>query len=204
MRTVIYKLTSGEILKEMYCSADDITAQAQSGEGVLFIPVNVECQNHYVWQGELIEFPVRPSPYHVLDWVTKQWVAPSDYMSRLSADSAAHIDVLAGQTRLKYITTSPGQEATYTAKLADAKAYIAANYPADATSFVWINTEATATGATPQQVADLIVYTAGLWAQVGAQIEGARQAAKQAINNAGNAADIYTAEQAFKSAMALL
>jgi len=125
-------------------------------------------------------------------------------LSTLQSEAADRIDALSGKTRLKYVTVSPGQEMTYTAKLADAKAYIAAAYPVDATPYTWIATEATMTGATPTQVADLIVYTAGLWGAVGATIEGSRQAAKMAVNAATTVTGIRTAEQSFITAMGLL
>jgi hypothetical protein len=125
-------------------------------------------------------------------------------LATLKSEAADRIDALSGKTRLKYVTVSPGQEMTYTAKLADAKAYIAAGYPVDATPYPWIATEATMTGATPTQVADLIVYTANLWATVGATIEGTRQEAKRGINAALTVTDIRTAEQSFITAMGLL
>lgn len=94
------------------------------------------------------------------------------------------VDAMVGDKRRAYITTSPGQEATYTAKLADAKAYIAANYPADASTYPWIYAEAQKTGMTSTAVADLIVSTANTWTQIGAAIEGARIAAHNAIAQA--------------------
>jgi hypothetical protein len=125
-------------------------------------------------------------------------------ITELRKEAGQRIESLAGQTRLRYITDSAGQGETYAAKFADAKAYIAAGYPTDATPYVWINAEATATGTTPTQVADLIVYTANLWALVGAQIEGARQAAKIGLNSALTTETIETLEAAFKAAMAAL
>jgi hypothetical protein len=125
-------------------------------------------------------------------------------LTTLQAEAAARVDVLSGETRLRFITDSPGQEATYTAKLADAKAYIAAGYPTITTPYVWITTEAAATGVTVTYVADYIVYTAGLWAAVGATIEGARQAAKIAINSAPSVTAIRSAETTFSNLMATL
>jgi hypothetical protein len=122
----------------------------------------------------------------------------------LKLEAAAEIDRLAGDIRMQYITYAPGQELTYTAKLDDAKAYIAAGYPADASQYVWIAAEATATGSTPQYIADVIVATAAQWAIVGAQIEGARMAAKQAISAAASIADISAAQQAFADAISQL
>lgn len=125
-------------------------------------------------------------------------------LATLQKEAVDRVDTLAGATRLNYVTITPGQEMTYTTKLADAKAYIAAGYPVDATPYVWINTEATATGTTATQVADLIVYTGGLWATVGATIEGKRQEAKKLIIAALTVTDIRITEQAFIDAMAAL
>jgi len=125
-------------------------------------------------------------------------------LATLQKQAIDRVDVLAGVTRLKYVTISPGQEMTYTAKLADAKAYIAAGYPVNAAPYPWIAIEATSTGTTPAQVADLIVYTAGLWSTVGATIEGKRQEAKKLIAASLTVTDIRTAEQAFIAAMGLL
>jgi|LakMenEpi03Aug12_release.lakeMendotaPanAssembly.Ray.scaffolds.fasta_scaffold08531_15 hypothetical protein len=112
------------------------------------------------------------------------------------------IDRVSGITRLRFITVSAGQEVTYIAKLEDAKAYIAAGYPTNSAPYVWVHNEAIATGATPTQVADLIVYTAGLWSAVGSQVEGARQAAKMAVSAAGSVQDMEDILGDFKVAMA--
>ncbi|UOA07769.1 hypothetical protein [Methylobacter sp. S3L5C] len=122
----------------------------------------------------------------------------------LQAESADRIDALAGMTRLKYITVSAGQDITYTAKLADAKAYIAAGYPADAAPYTWVNAEALATGTTATVVANLINYMANLWGQVGAAIESQRIAAKNKVSAALTDGDIQAAEQVFIGAMAAL
>jgi len=126
-------------------------------------------------------------------------VVPS--LAQLQAEAAARVDALAGATRLNYVTIAPGQEMTYTAKLADANAYIAAGYPTDASPYPWINTEATLTSSTPTAVADLIIYTAGLWGAIGATIEGRRLATKQTIAGATNSGQIDAAEQVFIMAM---
>lgn len=125
-------------------------------------------------------------------------------LDELKLAAAIRIDNIAGETRLKYITEVPGQNATYTAKLEDAKLFVAAGYPADATPYVWVNMEATKTGLSATVVADRIIYTANLWATVGAQIEGERIAAKSVISSATTVLDIYNAEEVFKSAIALL
>lgn len=124
-------------------------------------------------------------------------------LAELRARIEREVDAIAGETRLRFVSVSPGQEMTYTAKLEDARAYIAAGYPADASPFIWINAEAEATGATPTQVADLIVYTAGVWSTIGAQIEGHRQATKQIITNSDESQTL-AALATFRTVMAAL
>lgn len=100
------------------------------------------------------------------------------------------IDNIAGNKRLEYITSTPGQEVTYTAKLADAQAYKAAGYPIDVSTYPWINAEANATGNSPTNVADFIIYTAAIWEDKGSKIEGARQAAKISVSSATTITEI--------------
>lgn len=92
------------------------------------------------------------------------------------------IDEAAGRARARYITTVPGQDATYSAKYADALRYIADSYPSDPAPYPWVAAEAAATGLTTTQVADRIQQLGAAWGGViGPQIEGARLAGKEAI-----------------------
>jgi hypothetical protein len=123
-------------------------------------------------------------------------------------DAKAHVDELAGIERQKYITVSPGQEATYAAKLADAKAYLADaeahlvdNRPWDASQYVWIKAEADALGLTPLDVASKIIAISNQWALVGAHIEAARQLAKQSISAATTVTECRAAQEMFKAAL---
>jgi len=114
------------------------------------------------------------------------------------------IDWLAGKTRLNYITQSPGQEATYLSKYADAQAYATAGYPTDATPYPWINAEAAATHQTPATVAQQIIAAATLWTSVGSQIEAARQAAKRTIKTAQTQDAMQTAYQQLQDTLSSL
>jgi hypothetical protein len=120
----------------------------------------------------------------------------------LQADALSRVDQLTLKVREKFLT--PGQDSTYADKLADARAYKAAAGKANAADFVWIDAEASATGKTRQEVADTIIAASKQWAQKGAQIEGQRQAAKQAIKAATTPAAIRSAEQYFKTLMETL
>jgi len=126
---------------------------------------------------------------------------------------AAHsvIDAQAGATRRKYITDATGQDATYLQKAAEAKAYVAAGYPAAAiASYPMVRAMARSTyGPTPtaaqcQLAADYIVATEAAWVQKGADIEEARLAGKDAVAAAQTAADVQTARTAAIAALAAL
>lgn len=95
--------------------------------------------------------------------------------------AAGEIDDAAGRARSRYLTTVPGQEATYAAKYSQAQAYIAAGYPT-ATLYPWIAQEASRTGLTPSQAADRIKATGDGWANViGPAIEGLRIGGKDGL-----------------------
>lgn len=126
------------------------------------------------------------------------------------ANASTQVDTLAGQIRLKYITSIPGQDATYLSKLTDAQAYKTAGYPAIATpptSYLWVYAEYTVmletnSSATTQQAADFIISTAASWDQIGSQIEGARRLAKNTIAAATTVSQIRAAVAEFQAVMA--
>ncbi len=113
-------------------------------------------------------------------------------LSDVITESLQMIDASAGKTRYKYITSVPGQDATYRAKRQDAEAYKAAGYPADATPYPWVSAEATATGNTPQVAADNILATVAAWTTKGSQIEGERIKGKTAVKLAATIPDALT------------
>ncbi|MCB0055520.1 MAG: hypothetical protein KDE45_00780, partial [Caldilineaceae bacterium] len=107
--------------------------------------------------------------------------------------AADQIDAAAGRARARYLTTVPGQEATYTAKYAQAQAYIAAGYPASTTPYPWIAQEALRTGLTIKQTADRIKITGDVWANVvGPAIEGLRIGGKDSLPALLTIADVLT------------
>lgn len=106
--------------------------------------------------------------------------------------AAGEIDAAAGRARSRYLTTVPGQEATYAAKYAQAQAYIVAGYPA-ATPYPWIAQEASRTGLTPTQAADRIKATGDGWANViGPAIEGLRIGGKDGLAALLTISDVLT------------
>ena len=95
------------------------------------------------------------------------------------------IDAAAGAARARFVTIAPAQDSTYTAKYAQAQAYIAAGSPDDASAYPWIAGEATATGKSPKETAEIIVAAGDKWANViGPKIEGLRIATKEKISAA--------------------
>lgn len=114
-------------------------------------------------------------------------------LAQLQARLCNDIDLRAGQIRQKYITSVPGQDATYQAKLAEANSYIAAGSPADASSYPYINNEAQQKNAAPATIANLYISTNNQWTSINAPIEGIRTAGKDNVNNATTAAGAQTA-----------
>ena len=84
------------------------------------------------------------------------------------------IDIKCGAARAAYITSAPGQEITYMLKERDARAYLEAGSPYDATPYPLIYSEAQATETTPHNAAQIIVQMAQQWQMIAAAIEGKR------------------------------
>ena len=87
------------------------------------------------------------------------------------------INTVAGETRIKYVTNVPFQEAAYQMKEADTRRYKADGYPSDLTLYPFTAFEADATGLTPTQAADLVIAQADQWMFLSAMIEGLRRKA---------------------------
>lgn len=91
-----------------------------------------------------------------------------------------HVDLVnkaAGETRVKFVTDVPFQEAAYQMKEADVRRYKADGYPVDLATYPFVASEANATGLTPQQAADAIILQADQWMGLSAMIEGLRRKA---------------------------
>lgn len=138
--------------------------------------------------GQIHAMGSAPSPSHTWSWEHKEWLYDSALQSantsRLLVDSLAAIDTAAGNTRLKYITSVPGQSETYQRKEEQARAWQSASFAGDAPSF--IAAEATALAIDAQVLTLQIIALADYWGNVkGPQIEAARRKAKVAIESAG-------------------
>ena len=124
----------------------------------------------------------------------------------IKAAAAAAIDQAAGFTRSKYITTSPGQEATYTEKARQCEAYKAAGYPAtpDPVAHAYVIAEANAKQCSYQAACDAILAERDQWAVLGAKIEESRRKAKIAISSATTAEAVEAALQTGLAELAAL
>ena len=74
---VIYNEESGELLRNVSISADEIEFQLSAGEQFFEIE-HVGPGEHYAQNGELVPFPAKPSPHHEWDWTTKSWLPNLD------------------------------------------------------------------------------------------------------------------------------
>lgn len=125
---------------------------------------------------------------------------PPKTVAEIKIITCAVIDQTAGITRQKYITTSPGQEATYTEKARQCEAYKADGYPVipDPVAHAYVIAEKNAKGGatTYQQACDAILVERDQWSVLGAKIEEARRKAKIAINAAMTSENVETAKTA--------
>ncbi|MBX3455721.1 hypothetical protein [Ferrovibrio sp.] len=108
----------------------------------------------------------------------------------LKADAQQRVDQAAEAARLKYITGGAGQAMVYQAKVAMARAWLAASQPEDLSAYPLITAELGVNGATPLEVVTLWLELEGQWLAVAAQIEGVRLNAKADIAAAESAAEI--------------
>lgn len=94
------------------------------------------------------------------------------------------IDAAAGAARARYITVTPGQDATYQAKYADARAFVFAGYPdVNISQYPWVAAEAGATGLSYAEAADGIKAVGDPWNMLlGPGIEGLRIGGKRAVD----------------------
>jgi hypothetical protein len=104
------------------------------------------------------------------------------------ADANDAIDTKAGAVRAAYITITPGQEATYIMKSAQAAVFKAAGYLGDVPLLV--DAEVQAMGITPQQAADMILGQEAQWLYLAAMIERVRRTGKVSVGNATSEEDI--------------
>ena len=114
---------------------------------------------------------------------------------RQRREARQQIDAEAAEARMRHLTSLPGQDLVYAAKLHQAQSYITA-YAADAGAAVpgYVAAEVAAVGGTAQAAAQAIVAAAANFHDTaGPAIEQARRAGKTAVQAAGDADEIQTA-----------
>jgi hypothetical protein len=113
-------------------------------------------------------------------------------LSGPKADAKQRIDVDAETFRLNFITPGSGQSMTYEEKYQEAMAFLA-NPNIDEEHIPHIVLEIGITAPTKQGVAEVIVGMRNQWKLLSAKIDAARLAAKKAVDEAANPADIENA-----------
>ncbi len=167
-----------------------ITPEGQPYQGDRASPLDVECAPRpsldYIpgpnWQTD----PMNPAVMWMID------------LARLRARAAVAIDRVAGEAALRYITSRPGQEATYLRKAEQAKAHKVAGYPSDLAPYPMIAIELDAARvtnqtATAQAATDYILATEAIWNIKAADIERARRVGKEKVRAATTEAAVIAA-----------
>lgn len=184
---VKYLKTTGEVIGyTTYKDGDSAEESTEFGYAVVSAAPSGIC-----WiEGQTIRAaPKKPSESHAWDWQQKRYVFDAnkgaEFIQTMVRDSLVMIDNEAGNTRLRYITSVPGQSETYQRKEQQAREWKAEGFVGDPPVFVAY--EAQALGQDPVDVANYIIETADNWANVkGPQIEAARRKWKVAIERAGS------------------
>ena len=125
---------------------------------------------------------------------------------RISLDSlrereSRRIDQIAGALRARFLTDIPGQDATYTEKLADCRAYIAAENPV-LSDHPWVAAEAEAQALDATAAAQNVVTTYVQWRALGVAIEQVRLSIKRLIRDAADIDSVAAASYAGRQALA--
>lgn len=117
-----------------------------------------------------------------------------------------HIDVSAGECRLKYITSTPGQAETYMMKATEAKEIKALGYAnvTDLTAFPVMAGELIATGFTLDKACENVLFIESMWRQKAAQIESVRRRGKLAVMGTSTIPAMLVAEQAIVAELSSL
>ena len=114
------------------------------------------------------------------------------------------IDRMAEAARRRHITGGDGQVMAYLDKSDEAADYKAAGYPADLSSYPFVQAEVNATGKTNQNAADDILTERSNWIAAAASIEEERLSGKKAVNDAATIEDAVTAHDAAVTALQAL
>lgn len=174
----------GRITRRASVPSNEAEHNATEGEQWIESEEIVSDSSHFIINGDFTPFPAKPSSWYEWDWDLLAWHLPLSASADAKARAILHIDAAAGRARQRYITTSPGQDATYTVKYAEALEYIAAGYPSDLSAYPFVAGESQPyTWMTPTQAATRIATLGGYWREViGPAIEAARINGKDAMD----------------------
>lgn len=127
-------------------------------------------------------------------------------LAQLKAHICNHIDCMAGNVRLKYITDVPGQQVTYQLKSEEAKeiARLGLLDGAVITSYPMIQAEMNATGLPMSLIVAQINGMEYAWRHLAAAIEEVRRKYKINVNNAVDITAALTEENYAINAFSLL
>ena len=154
-----------------YIKAGEVITADEQSATILSVDDNDELTLTANWSGTTLV-----GEKYIVDTVI---VEPT--IEELKAEALLKVDVMAGEKRAQFITIAPGQEITYMQKLEDAKAYIAAGRPTDASPYLWVDAEASELNMTPSDIADEIIATSEAWVAKGVLIESRRRMVKKNI-----------------------
>lgn len=130
---------------------------------------------------------------------------PMAVLTAAAAEQAkGSIDTAAGHTRSRHISTSPGQESTYTAKANQAEAYLAAGSPADASAYTLLAPEAKALGVKVKDLATTVLATRDQWLTLAGIVEATRLGGKRAVEEATTVDAVIAARDATLAKLAEL
>ena len=114
-------------------------------------------------------------------------------LEQAKIDYQAKVDTAAGEARLRYLTSIPGQDATYGAKLADAQKFIADGYHEEnIEDYPWLAGEVRTYGLTPTASAQAIITINSSWTSLGTLIEEVRLKAKKDIRDSTSVRSIHS------------
>jgi len=132
-------------------------------------------------------------------------------LAQTQAAAALAIDAEAGNTRQEFITAIPGQDATYTAKEAEARRWVAeiqaGTAAPDPLAYPYLKDRAERLNATTpdyQAVATEWLVKADLWHNLNISIENVREGAKEAVTAAVDVTTAQTAQQDASAAFAAI
>lgn len=115
-------------------------------------------------------------------------------LSALRRKAELRINVMVGEIRGLYITTTPGQDMIYSAKEAEAIAFVSMlSPPADMNEYPFIAGEVGITASTATGVAQVYLNLSHLWRGLAAQLEQVRLIYISQVDAAPDAASIASA-----------